>query len=349
MKEIKLTSLTSGGGCGCKIPANILNNLLKNYNLLQPSKKLLVGKENSDDAAVYKFSESNIVVASTDFFTPIVDNPYDFGKISATNALSDIYAMGSKPQFALGILAAPFDILSIKTIKKIMSGGSKMCLKSGAMIAGGHTIRSKELIYGLVTVGQINEKNIIKNSGARNGDKIIITKPLGIGILSAGIKKNHLTKIQYKKLISVTTELNICGYLLAKEKLISSMTDITGFGLIGHLKEMCISSKKSAIIKYNELPILNEARFLLHKGIYTGGSKTNWESTKRYIKNLKSLSEKQKVIVSDPQTSGGLLIAVPSKNLNKVMDLLNKTNKFKSKIVGEFINNGKINIEFITN
>ena len=346
MTNIKLTDLTSGGGCGCKVPQNILSKIVRKSKILKFPQNLLVGNENSDDAAVYKISKSKSIVASTDFFTPIVDNPIHFGKIAATNALSDLYAMGSKPLFALEILAAPLDKIPINEIKKISHGGSKVCSKAGIIVAGGHTIKSKELIYGLVALGEIENTKIVKNSGAKHGDQIILTKPLGIGILSAGLKKNCITKKQYKKLINITTELNKCGSLLASKKLVTCMTDITGFGLIGHLKEMCISSRKSAVIRFKKIPVLEEALILIEKNIFTGASKTNWNNSEIAIKNSTKLSEKQKIIVSDPQTSGGLLISVSKKNLKQTLNILNKFNMFEPAIIGEF-KNGNKKIEFI--
>ena len=197
--NIKITSFSSGGGCGCKVPSDLLKKIINNTPFFKKSKKLLVGNEKSDDSAVYKLSKSKAIVASTDFFTPILDDPEHFGKIAATNALSDIYAMGAKPIFALALLSAPLDRVPINIIKKITSGGTKVCSNAGIMIAGGHTIKSKELIYGLVVIGEINPKKIIKNTGAKSGDKIILTKPLGIGILSSAIKKGLILKKQYKE------------------------------------------------------------------------------------------------------------------------------------------------------
>lgn len=338
-KKIKLTEYSSGGGCGCKISSGALEKILNNYSKKFKDKKLLVGNENSDDAAVYKINNNQGIVASTDFFTPIVDDPYDFGRISATNALSDIYAMGAKPIFALAILAFPNNKFSKDVIRKITNGGEDICNSAGIAIAGGHTIESSEPIYGLAVIGLIDLKKIRTNSDVADNDLMILTKPLGIGIISASIKKNKLNKDVYKEMISNCTKLNEPGYILSERSLINGMTDITGFGLLGHLKEMCIASKKRAVITYDNIPKIKGVENLIRENIYTGASNKNWLDIKKFVKNSKKISEEKKILLSDPQTSGGLLISCTKKNSAEVLSIL-KYNNFKtSSIIGEFKNN----------
>jgi selenide, water dikinase len=347
-KKIKLTEYSSGGGCGCKIPSGTLEKLLNNYNKKFKDKKLLVGNENSDDAAVYKINDSQGIVASTDFFTPIVDNPYDFGRISATNALSDIYAMGAKPIFALAILAFPKTKLSNDIIKKIMNGGEDICNSAGITIAGGHTIESAEPIYGLAVVGLIDLKKIRTNSNVANNDLMILTKPLGVGIISASIKKKKkLNKDIYREMLSICTKLNEPGYILSKRSLINGMTDITGFGLLGHLKEMCVASKKKAIITYDDIPKIKGVEKLIKENIYTGASNKNWLNIKNYVENPKEINNAKKILLSDPQTSGGLLMSCTKKNSKEVLSILKKNDFKTSCIIGEFKNSKQPRIGII--
>ena len=348
-KNIKLTDFSSGGGCGCKVSSKTLENILSGYNKKFKDKRLLVGNESSDDAAVYKINKIQSIVASTDFFTPIVDDPFDFGIISATNALSDIYAMGAKPIFALAILAFPTKNFSKKIIKKITKGGENVCNNAGISIAGGHTIESSELVYGLAVTGlkENGLNNRARNSNVANDDLLILTKPLGIGIISALIQKKRINKFFYNKMLSICTKLNKPGYILTKKKVINGMTDVTGFGLIGHLKEMCCASKKSVVIEYSNIPKINGVEDLIKDGIYTSASNKNWLNNKKYLENSKEISFEQKILLSDPQTSGGLIISCSKNNSEEVLSILQKNGFKESSIIGKFKNSKKPMIKVI--
>ena len=338
----KLTEFSPGGGCGCKIDQKTLIDIIP--KLIKSSNNLIVDFSMFDDAAVYKINKKESIVTTTDFFMPIVDRAYDFGKISAANAISDIYAMGGKPLLALAIVAMPFEKINSKDVKNILKGGNEICRKADIIIAGGHTINSSEPIYGLSVTGLINSKKIVKNSNAQHNDVIFLTKPLGVGILASALKKNCLTTRDYNCLIKNTTKLNKVGYELSQKNLISSMTDITGFGLVGHLKEMCVSSKKSAIIYSHELPLLNNVRKYIKLNCLTSASKKNWEFAKNIVHY--NITDELRNIVSDPQTSGGLLFSCSKKNIKNVFDILKK-NEFKdSAIIGEFKNEKKPKIIF---
>lgn len=342
LKNIKLTSFSTGGGCGCKIDQSILKKILIKSNFYH--KNLLLDFNKSDDAAVYRINSKEAIIFTTDFFTPIVDNPNDFGKIAATNALSDIYAMGGKPLLALAIVAMPFDQLDKEVIKKILNGGRLICKKANIPIAGGHTIKSSDPIYGLAVIGKCKIDKITQNSKAKVNDKLILTKPIGIGILSSLIKREKLKKSEYKLLIKETTKLNDVGYYLANQGLIKCMTDVTGFGLLGHLKEICEGSKVTAEININKIPLINSnIMHYVKKGFYTGASKKNWDSVKKIVK-FNNFNKVYKIILSDPQTSGGLLICCPKKNILKVNKTLSKFNFNKSALIGEILNDQKPNI-----
>lgn len=335
---IKLTRFSKGGGCGCKVPPNILENLLKDL----PSKlsnKLLIDNSKSDDAAVYKINKKKAIVATTDFFMPIVDDPFDFGMIAATNALSDIYAMGAKPLFALAIMAMPIGKIQVELIKKIIEGGQETCRKAKIIVAGGHTIESSEPIYGLAVIGEVDIKNLKTNSNAQAGEDIILTKPLGTGIISTALKKHKPNKILYKQLIKNCTKLNDIGIKLGKKKYISSITDVTGFGLIGHLKEVCKASNVSATIVLKNLPKLKGVSKLIDNSIYTAASAKNWKSYKNFVKNNKELKKNNRIILTDPQTSGGLLVSCKKNKSRKIIELLKKNKYGFAKIIGFFSNN----------
>ena len=333
---MKLTDYSSGGGCGCKIPSNILQKYLKNLEKQFLDKNLLVGNSKSDDAAIYKINSKEAIVASTDFFTPIVNDPYEFGRISATNAISDIYAMGAKPLFALAILAVPSESINNKLVKKIILGGKDICRMAGIVVAGGHTIKSSEIIYGLSVIGITKIKSIKTNDAAKDGDQIILTKPLGIGVISSAIKKNMVQREHYKSMISNCIKLNKPGYYLGKKNLITSMTDVTGFGLLGHLKEICIASNKKAKIYYNLIPTIPGVKELIKKNIYTAASNNNWLNTKNFILKTKKIGKTQKIFLTDPQTSGGLLISCKKIFADQIIKYL-KNNKFENaSIIGEF-------------
>ena len=308
----RLTSLSHGGGCGCKIAPGVLGEILKSSsNLpglnLQP--ELLVGIETADDAAVYLLNDTQALIATTDFFMPIVDDPYDFGRIAATNAISDVYAMGGTPIMALGIVGMPVDVLPLETIGAILRGGQDVCRDAGIPIAGGHTIESSEPIYGLVVMGLVHPSRIKKNSGAKAGDVLILGKPLGVGILSAALKKEALSAAGYAQMIAVTTQLNKPGIALSAMDAVHAMTDVTGFGLLGHGLEMARGAKLKMRLKLDQIPLLPGVLELAQAGMVTGASGRNWDSFGAEVLLPAAISPAYKALLSDPQTSGGLLVA----------------------------------------
>ena len=307
--EIKLTQLSHGGGCGCKIAPAILSDILATMPAAQPFADLLVGAENSDDAAVYRLNDQQAIVATTDFFMPIVDDPYDFGRIAATNALSDVYAMGGKPILALAIVGMPVGKLPVETIRRILEGGADVCKAAGIPIAGGHSIDAPEPIYGLVALGVVHPQHTKRNDRAQPGDVLILGKPLGIGILSAALKKGTLSAEGYRTMLHHTTQLNRIGAELAERDGVHAMTDVTGFGLLGHLLEMCRGAKLSAQLDFDRLPLIDEAAELARQGAATGASARNWQSYGEAVTLAPRIAQWQQNLLTDPQTSGGLLVA----------------------------------------
>lgn len=305
----RLTSLSHGGGCGCKIAPGVLAELLKGSLPSRQYADLLVGTDTSDDAAVYRLNDDQAVVATTDFFMPIVDDPFDFGRIAATNALSDIYAMGGRPLLALAIVGMPINTLSQQTIREILRGGEAVCERAGIPIAGGHSIDSVEPIYGLAVTGVVNPRKVKRNSSARSGDVLVLGKPLGVGIFSAAFKKELLDQAGYRAMIDVTTQLNVPGMELANLAGVHAMTDVTGFGLLGHLLEMCRGSGLAARISADQVPLLPGLLPLAQSGIATGASARNWQSYGKDVRLAAGLDATVKIILTDPQTSGGLLVA----------------------------------------
>src|SRR5581483_3201548 len=274
----RLTSLAHGGGCGCKLAPGVLENILANTAKRFVPKQLLVGIETSDDAAVYQINERQAIVATTDFFMPIVDDPFDFGAIAATNAISDVYAMGATPLFALAIVGMPIDKLPVEIIRAILEGGESVCERAGIPIAGGHSIDSVEPIYGLVAIGVVDPKHLKRNAAARVGDHIILGKGIGVGIYSAALKKAKLSGEHYRAMLASTTKLNTPGPLLAAMSEVHALTDVTGFGLLGHLLEVCRGSQVGAKIDWNRVPCLPGVLELAAEGFVTGASKRNWAS-----------------------------------------------------------------------
>lgn len=333
----RLSSLSHGGGCGCKIAPAVLQDILKNANLgstFPIPKELLVGLETSDDAAIYQLNEDQALVATTDFFMPIVDDPYEFGRIAATNALSDVYAMGGKPILALALVAMPVATLDAKTIGLILKGGQDVCHQAGIVVAGGHTIDSVEPIYGLVALGLVNPNHIKKNSNAQVGDQLILSKPLGVGILSAALKKELLPTDAYQELIALTTQLNKPGADLASLQGVHAMTDVTGFGLAGHALEMAKGCDHDVRINWRNLPIIKGVPDLIEKGLITGASGRNWNSYGPMIDLSSALPSWSASLLSDPQTSGGLLISVSPECVASVLELLHKAGFAQSQVIG---------------
>lgn len=306
---IKLTQFSHGGGCGCKIAPAVLTELLAGTPLRTLPKELIVGTESSDDAAVYQLNDEQALVATTDFFTPIVDDPYDFGRIAATNAISDIYAMGARPIMALAVVGMPLDKLPLEVIRGILAGGESVCAEAGIPIAGGHSIDVLEPIYGLVAMGLVHPQRVKRNSEARAGDVLILGKPLGVGILSAALKKGLLTPEGYATMLRHTTKLNTPGTRLSEMDGVHALTDVTGFGLAGHLLEICRGSKLAAKVRFADLPLIPEAVGFVKEGISTGASTRNWGGYGADVALPDGGEEWQQKLLTDPQTSGGLLVA----------------------------------------
>ena len=308
-ERIRLTQFSHGGGCGCKIAPAVLSEILASTPIRGLPKDLLVGTETADDAAVYRLNDEQALVATTDFFTPIVDDPFDFGRIAATNAISDIYAMGGRPIMALAIVGMPLDKLPVSTIGLILQGGESVCAAAGIPIAGGHSIDTLEPIYGLVALGLVHPKQVKRNSSARPGDVLVLGKPLGIGVLSAALKKGKLSEAGYATMLEWTTKLNTPGEALSALEGVHALTDITGFGLAGHLLEICRGSKLAAEVRFEDLPLLEEARSFAQQGIATGASERNWSGYGREVDLPGDFADWKKKLLTDPQTSGGLLAA----------------------------------------
>ncbi|HLW24828.1 MAG TPA: selenide, water dikinase SelD [Steroidobacteraceae bacterium] len=332
--EPRLTTLSHGGGCGCKIAPGVLAELLRDSPHASLNADLLVGTETSDDAAVYRLSERQAIVSTTDFFMPIVDDPFDFGRIAATNALSDIYAMGGRPLLALAILAMPVNVLSKQTIRDILRGGEAMCRLAGIPIAGGHSIDSIEPIYGLAVTGVVDTAHVKRNSTARNGDALMLGKPLGVGILSAAIKKGSLDEASYRAMIETTTQLNLPGDALARLEGVHAMTDVTGFGLLGHLLEMCRGSGLGARVDSESLPLLPGVIDLINEGIVTGASARNWHSYGEWVRLAPNLDSSLRTIVTDPQTSGGLLVACAPADVSNALQVFKDLGFAQARVIG---------------
>ena len=346
MKNIRLTELSRGGGCGCKIAPGILSEILKSTINMPMPKELIVGIETSDDAAVYLLNKKQALIATTDFFMPIVDDPEHFGAIAATNAISDVYAMGGKPIFALAIVGMPTSVISTRTISRILDGGKQICLEAGIPIAGGHTIDAPEPIYGLAAVGLVSLNNIKRNDGAKAGDIIILGKGLGVGILGAALNKGELDEIGYSELITTTTKLNSIGYELGTIPDVHAITDVTGFGLIGHSLEICKGSNLSAKINWNHIPILHSAITYAQKGYKTGAGNRMLEGYKEDFTATISIEDWQNNLLVDPQTSGGLLISCSKNIANDILNLFQRSGFDHASIIGN-MSEGKPHIEII--
>jgi len=318
---IRLTEFSHGGGCGCKIAPAVLSEILASTPLRTLPKDLLVGIETSDDAAVYRLNERQAIVATTDFFTPIVDDPFDFGRIAATNALSDVYAMGGQPIFALALVGMPLGKLPVEAIQRIIEGGESVCASAGIPIAGGHSIDTLEPIYGLVAIGVAHPDRVKRNSSARAGDVLILGKPLGVGILSAALKKGKLSSAGYQQMLATTTQLNTPGMKLAELSGVHAMTDVTGFGLAGHLLEVCRGSRLGAAVRFDDLPVLDDALAWARQGVATGASARNWAGYGHEVICPAGFADWKRNLLSDPQTSGGLLVACAPETADQVVGI----------------------------
>src|SRR5262245_46211131 len=310
--EPRLTSLSHGGGCGCKIAPGVLSEILRGSANLPVPKELLVGIETADDAAVYQLNDEQALIATTDFFMPIVDDPFDFGRIAATNAISDVYAMGGKPILALALVGMPINVLSTQTIARILEGGQSVCQTAGIPIAGGHTIDSVEAIYGLVALGLVHPKRVKRNADARVGDRLVLGKPLGVGVLSAALKKEQLSDAGYAQMVATTTKLNTPGPELAALDGVHALTDVTGFGLAGHTLELARGASCTAVIDWTAVPRLSGVRELASQGFVTGASGRNWAGYGTEVRLPEGFAAADKALLTDPQTSGGLLVSCTS-------------------------------------
>ena len=307
---IRLSQLAHGGGCGCKIAPSVLQAILKDQPLAAAFPQLLVGNAESDDAAVWQIDDRTCVIATTDFFMPMVDDPHAFGRIAAANAISDIYAMGGRPIMALAIVGMPINVLSHDTIGQILSGGASICAEAGIPVAGGHSIDSVEPIYGMAVIGLVAPENLRRNGGAQPGDALILTKGLGVGIYSAAIKKDALDQAGIDEMIGSATLLNRIGADLAADHDVHAITDVTGFGILGHGLEMARASGCALALDYGALPWLARAQELAAAGFVTGASGRNWASYGAEVTLDPGLPPQAQALLTDPQTSGGLLVAV---------------------------------------
>lgn len=334
--RIRLTQFSHGGGCGCKIAPGVLRDMLAQNTSAVLPQQLLVGIETSDDAAVYRLNDEQAIVATTDFFMPIVDDPFDFGRIAATNAISDVYAMGGTPLFALALVGMPINQLPMETVRGILSGGEAVCAAAGIPIAGGHSIDSVEPIYGLVVIGLVHPARIKRNAGAKPGDALVLGKPLGVGIQSAALKKGELDAAGYAGMLASTTQLNTPGPRLARFDAVHALTDVTGFGLLGHLLEVCRGSGVGARVRRRDVPVLDGVDALLARGIKTGASARNWAGYGQSV-DLGGFGGEVQALFTDPQTSGGLLVACTPDAVDQVLATFHDDGFARAAVIGEVI------------
>jgi len=348
--ETRLTALAHGGGCGCKLSPAVLRELLSGMPAAQGFPDLLVGIETGDDAAVYRLNDEQAVVATTDFFMPIVDDPFDFGRIAAANALSDVYAMGGRPILALAILGMPLGKIAPETVRAILAGGTAICNQAGIPVAGGHSIDSPEPIYGLAVIGVVRPDHVLRNSGARPDDVLILSKALGVGVISAALKSGkleaRLARAVYATLVDSTTRLNSVGHSLATITPVHAMTDVTGFGLLGHGIEMCRGSGLRARIRFDALPLLDGVADLARVPYRTGAAGRNWGSYSGEVALAPGLAEWKRDLLCDPQTSGGLLVAVAPDGAETVLGLLRAAGFDRAAVIGE-MRDGSPGIEIV--
>lgn len=346
MTSVRLTDLAHGGGCGCKLAPSVLQELLAGQSAAMPFAQLLVGTEASDDAAVWQVDERTCVIATTDFFMPVVDDPYDFGRIAATNALSDVYAMGGKPIMALAILGMPLGKLDIGTVRAILAGGEAVCAQAGIPVAGGHSIDSAEPIYGLAAIGLCAPAQVRRNGGARIGDALILTKGIGVGIYSAAFKKQALPADAYDEMLASTTLLNRIGHELAKDEDVHAITDVTGFGLLGHGLEMARASAVRLKIELARVPFFAQADRLAEAGYVTGASTRNWASYGDGIVLPVGMPAWRRALLADPQTSGGLLVACKAGRAEAIRATIEAEGYPHARIIGTAVE-GAAGIEIV--
>ena len=317
---IKLTQYSHGAGCGCKISPKVLDQILQSNLAMPDNQKLIVGNHSKDDAAVFNLGNGTALISTTDFFMPIVDNPYDFGRIASANAISDVYAMGGKPILAIAILGWPINTLAPEVAHRVIEGSRSICIEAGIPLAGGHSIDSPEPIFGLSVNGLVDINHIKKNNEAKEGDSLFLTKPLGVGILTTAEKKGLLKPVHRNIAAKQMMQLNKVGEALGAIASVSAMTDVTGFGLLGHLVEMAEGSGVSALIRFGNIQtIIPSLEDYVEQGCIPGGTNRNWES---YGEKIGLITNLQKSILADPQTSGGLLISVQPEGIDAVKDIL---------------------------
>ncbi|MFK0685302.1 selenide, water dikinase SelD [Ochrobactrum sp. BD67] len=332
---IRLSTLAHGGGCGCKLAPAVLQDLLSDQPVMQPFSQLLVGTETGDDAAVWQLDDENCVIATTDFFMPMVDDPFDFGRIAATNAISDVYAMGGTPIMALAILGMPVNKMPAEMIREILKGGSSICAEAGIPVAGGHSIDAPEPIYGLAVIGTCKLSNLRKNSGARPGDRLILTKGIGVGIYSAAFKKQELDRAGYEEMMASVTLLNRVGAELGKDDAVHAVTDVTGFGILGHALEMARGSNAGITLDYAALPFLHQAEHLAQAGFVTGASTRNWASYGHDVRLPGDYPLWKQQLLTDPQTSGGLLVSCAPEEAERLLGSIRAAGYPSASIIGK--------------
>ncbi len=333
----RLTALAHGGGCGCKLAPSVLQEMLSKMPAMGAFPNLLVGTETSDDAAVYRLNATQAIVATTDFFTPVVDDPFVFGQIAATNALSDIYAMGAKPILALALVGMPLGVIAIEDVQQILAGGASVCATAGIPVAGGHSIDSAEPIYGLVALGLVHPEKVLRNTGAQAGDQLILTKGLGVGVFSAALKQNRLSADGYRAMVAATTQLNTVGQDMPDIAGVHAVTDITGFGLLGHTLEMARGSGVRIALRWSQIPQLDGAWALAQAGVKTGAAVRNWASYGAAVQLSPSLPEAARDLLCDPQTSGGLLISVAAQYAQAALAYVHQAGFEAAAIVGDVV------------
>ena len=332
--EPRLTSLSHGGGCGCKIAPGVLSEILKGTAAMPIPKELLVGIETADDAAVYQLNDEQALIATTDFFMPIVDDPFDFGRIAATNAISDVYAMGGRPIMALALVGMPINVLSTQTIGRVLEGGASVCRAAGIPIAGGHTIDSVEAIYGLVALGLVHPKRVKRNADARPGDLLVLGKPIGVGVMSAALKKGELGDTGYAQMIDTTTRLNTPGPDLAALPGVHALTDITGFGLAGHTLELARGARCDVHLDWRAVPLLDGVRALAGQGFVTGASGRNWAGYGHDVALPADFAPEDRALLTDPQTSGGLLVSCDPQAVDTVLATFRRHGFEQAAVIG---------------
>lgn len=332
--EPRLTSLSHGGGCGCKIAPGVLSAILKDTLAMPMPPELLVGIQTADDAAVYRLNDEQALVATTDFFMPIVDDPFDFGRIAAANALSDVYAMGGTPIMALALVGMPINVLSLQTIGRILEGGASVCRDAGIPVAGGHTIDSVEPIYGLVALGLVHPERVKTNSGAQVGDRLVLGKPIGVGVQSAALKKGTLPAAGYAAMLASTTQLNRAGPALARLPGVHAITDVTGFALAGHALELARGAGVTVHIDWPSVPLLPGVGELAAQGMVTGASGRNWAAYGHDVALPAGFGDSQRALLTDPQTSGGLLVACDAASVDEVLATFRHSGFAQAAVIG---------------